>query len=563
MRKPLTILFSAALALAMLPATAFAAPVAAQAATASGTWGTCPWEISADGVLTVHPGEGANTNGTSPWEGYKTDITEVVFKAEGGNKVIAPADCSSLMGFSDVSEVSDDYSNVCDIDFSGLDTSRTTNMSKMFSNCVLLSYLDMSPLDTSGVTNMSFMFENLHSLMSLDLTPLDTSSVTNMSGMFSHCGSSWFTSLDLSSLDTSNVTDMSYMFTSCRQCSLDLSSFDTSNVTTMFGMFTDSSSLVSLDLSSFDTTSMTDMTWMFTGCYSLSRISVGPKTLANLYLPNEFHLRLPEELMTGNSDWHSTVAGAWFSPEQISAQRKGIADTYTKSDAAYRALEISVDVYEVGSGLGVTIRFDGPFDKFVQLTINGRVLDKSMYSVRSGSTVVEIPEATVASLGAGAQDVTALYSDGATATARFTVKGASEPVGTQAMYRLYNPNSGEHFYTASTIERDSVIAAGWNDEGIGWTAPTQGIQVYRLYNSFAGEHHYTTSAEERDMLVSVGWTWEDGGWFSDVDESVPLYRAYNPNAFANNHHYTTDRGEFETLLSLGWQDEGVGWHGVK
>ena len=137
-----------------------------------------------------------------------------------------------------------------------------------------------------------------------------------------------------------------------------------------------------------------------------------------------------------------------------------------------------------------------------------------------------------------------------------------EPVGTQAMYRLYNPNSGEHFYTASTIERDAVIAAGWNDEGVGWTAPTSGIQVYRLYNSFAGEHHYTTSAEERDMLVSVGWTWEEGGWFSDEAESVPLYRAYNPNAFANNHHYTTDWGEFQTLLSLGWQDEGVGWHGV-
>ena len=137
-----------------------------------------------------------------------------------------------------------------------------------------------------------------------------------------------------------------------------------------------------------------------------------------------------------------------------------------------------------------------------------------------------------------------------------------EPVGTQAMYRLYNPNSGEHFYTASTVERQAVIDVGWNDEGIGWTAPTQGIQVYRLYNSFAGEHHYTTSAEERDMLVSVGWTWEEGGWFSDPTESVPLYRAYNPNAYANNHHYTTDRGEFETLLGLGWRDEGVGWHGV-
>ena len=137
-----------------------------------------------------------------------------------------------------------------------------------------------------------------------------------------------------------------------------------------------------------------------------------------------------------------------------------------------------------------------------------------------------------------------------------------EPVGTQAMYRLYNPNSGEHFYTASAVERNAVIDAGWNDEGIGWTAPTEGVKVYRLYNSIAGEHHYTTSAEERDMLVGVGWTWEEGGWYSDPNESVPLYRAYNPNAYANNHHYTTDWGEFQTLLSLGWQDEGVGWHGV-
>lgn len=138
-----------------------------------------------------------------------------------------------------------------------------------------------------------------------------------------------------------------------------------------------------------------------------------------------------------------------------------------------------------------------------------------------------------------------------------------EPVSTETMYRLYNPNSGEHFYTSSPVERQAVIDAGWNDEGVGWTAPTSGIKVYRLYNSFAGEHHYTTSEAERDMLVGVGWTWEEGGWYSDPDEAVPLYRAYNPNAYANNHHYTLDWGEFQTLLSLGWQDEGVGWHGVK
>lgn len=35
-----------------------------------------------------------------------------------------------------------------------------------------------------------------------------------------------------------------------------------------------------------------------------------------------------------------------------------------------------------------------------------------------------------------------------------------DPASTQTMYRLYNPNSGEYFYTTSTVERNAVIAAG-------------------------------------------------------------------------------------------------------
>lgn len=31
----------------------------------------------------------------------------------------------------------------------------------------------------------------------------------------------------------------------------------------------------------------------------------------------------------------------------------------------------------------------------------------------------------------------------------------------QDMYRLYNPNSGEHFYTANVAERDSLRRVGW------------------------------------------------------------------------------------------------------
>ena len=35
------------------------------------------------------------------------------------------------------------------------------------------------------------------------------------------------------------------------------------------------------------------------------------------------------------------------------------------------------------------------------------------------------------------------------------------------MYRLYIPNSGEHFYTANAAENDFLVSVGWNDEGIG------------------------------------------------------------------------------------------------
>jgi hypothetical protein len=81
------------------------------------------------------------------------------------------------------------------------------------------------------------------------------------------------------------------------------------------------------------------------------------------------------------------------------------------------------------------------------------------------------------------------------------------------MQRLYNPNSGEHFYTASEFERDALVATGWSYEGVGWTAPSEGEPVFRLYNAFAGDHHYTTSAGERDALVAVGWNYEGEGWY--------------------------------------------------
>ncbi len=126
------------------------------------------------------------------------------------------------------------------------------------------------------------------------------------------------------------------------------------------------------------------------------------------------------------------------------------------------------------------------------------------------------------------------------------------------MYRMYNPNSGEHFYTGSVEERLTLSYAGWNYEGIAWHAPKSGNPVYRLYNANAGDHHYTTSEKERDNLIDAGWAYEGIAWRYDPD-GAPLYRLYNPNAISGSHHYTMSEKEKDSLVNLGWSAEGIGW----
>ena len=140
------------------------------------------------------------------------------------------------------------------------------------------------------------------------------------------------------------------------------------------------------------------------------------------------------------------------------------------------------------------------------------------------------------------------------------------------MNRLYNPNSGEHFYTADIKEKEALVKLGWQDEGYGWVAPkkaTNDEAVFRLYNPNAGDHHYTTDDKEVKTLVAYGWKSEGIGWYSAKDAShndktVPVYRQYNPYANgAGSHNYTTDKAENDYLVSLGWTPEGKAWKALQ
>lgn len=127
------------------------------------------------------------------------------------------------------------------------------------------------------------------------------------------------------------------------------------------------------------------------------------------------------------------------------------------------------------------------------------------------------------------------------------------------MYRVYNPNSGEHFYTKSSYEKTSLVSHGWRYEGIGWNAPTSGSAVYRVYNPNSGEHFYTKSAYEKSVLVGKGWRYEGIGWYT-ANSGTPLYRVYNPNS--GEHFYTKDSYEKSSLVSRGWRYEGIAWYGA-
>lgn len=128
----------------------------------------------------------------------------------------------------------------------------------------------------------------------------------------------------------------------------------------------------------------------------------------------------------------------------------------------------------------------------------------------------------------------------------------------QPVYRAYNPNTGEHFYTRSYRELTFICSAGWKDEGLAWrTATEDAVKVWRLYDPNRGDHHYTSSLEERSALIRFGWIDEGVSWYAPSSNPYQtIYRLYNPNAQTGQHHFTTSIKERDVLIGYGWKDEG-------
>lgn len=122
------------------------------------------------------------------WYSYAIPKDKGLYRIEGDsvNKVIVKADISNYYnndngGHFPISTI--------EASFNGSNTSNTTNMSSMFKDCGLFTFLDLSCFDISNVTSMNGMFFKCTSLASLDLSGWDTSKVTSMIFMFGYCSS--------------------------------------------------------------------------------------------------------------------------------------------------------------------------------------------------------------------------------------------------------------------------------------------------------------------------------------------------------------------------------------
>lgn len=175
----------------------------------------------------------------------------------------------------------------------------------------------------------------------------------------------------------------------------------------------------------------------------------------------------------------------------------------------------------------------------------------------SDDTIAQVDDnGNVYGISAGTATITAYLDNGKTATCKITVGSTS--TSTQAVYRLYNPNTNEHLYTTDKNEYDTLWKKyGWGQEGIAWYAPKSGTAVYRLYQPSLKNHLYTTDKNEVNTLCSkYGWKKDNNGqpvYYSGG--SVPIYRVYNAG-LNGMHHLTTEVNEYNTLPKYGWQQEG-------
>ena len=146
-------------------------------------------------------------------------------------------------------------------------------------------------------------------------------------------------------------------------------------------------------------------------------------------------------------------------------------------------------------------------------------------------------------------------------------------VGHTNLYRVYNPNNGDHYFTTDKNEYEALVAMGWQAEGVRYQVVNInvnvtdddankdrlhafGTEIWSVYNPNTGEHLLTEEGEA-DALAQVGWIKEDPKFYTVQNGSESVVRVYNPNTNGPAHLYT-DASEANGLAKIGWSIDNNG-----
>lgn len=255
----------------------------------------------------------------------------------------------------------------------------------------------------------------------------------------------------------------------------------------------------------------------------------------------------PEDNSINDDGTHAFVllGGGLYSDGRLGESGKGRCDLaydcmmaypnsklYITGGAGFPDISGHETVYSEAASLaalaGYKIPASLPSSKLQSLKITGdnivstgtvpSVTVKAVYSIDS-YTLDVTDKAEITNINPnteGKKEITASFDDGTrgSATGTLEVNVVNPSMMPYVMYRVYNPNTGEHFFTNDADEKSHLVDLGWRNEGLAWfRSASTDRPVYRLYNKNGSEHHYTMSVEERDNLINAGWRDEGICWY--------------------------------------------------
>jgi len=248
-------------------------------------------------------------------------------------------------------------------------------------------------------------------------------------------------------------------------------------------------------------------------------------------------------------------------PEPVPAVTNEANDS---SNAVQPAAEVRVDRTVQQADVAVAEETVAIEDTAAQEVADASDANAVLAPASSASEDASMPSAEAAASGEVSSEVSASSTSAPAASAASLVPAEPAPAAkTEAssssivdkmnVYRLYNPQNGEHLYTKDLHEAEAITEQrGWQWEGVGFTASSsKGQAVWRLYDSATGLHLWTTDAWERRVLLTQRRGWSDEGlaWYGAGP--YRLTRLFDPRS--GQHLYTRDAYEARVLSTeRGW-----------